>query len=577
MIDFRRVKKIIYQLYFISKIAMGGTGWKIGIGLFGIIFGASLIGIYISTERIDWYKDFYDALQQRDIDKTLTQVGRFFFLTFIGVSFYLIGKYIRKVLAIRWRRQLNDVLLRKWLADKAYWRLRAAYHQTIIDNPDQRIAEDCRLFVNSLLDHSLDFVITLIGFVTYLSILWSLADYSLDFSIGAWQISIPYYLVWVAFLYVFISSYLTQKLGAPLKNLLFEQQKTEADYRFALTRVRDATGQIALLKGEKAELNILDDKFEHILKNWRHVIRREFILGCFRRPYYQTVLHVPIIFALPIYLAGMISFGGLMQIKSSFSQVVNSLSWFIFEYPKLSDWVATSDRLMLFLDAIEQVQKTQSQIEYGINDQQYLEISNLVLETGDGHALYFPKAIKIQKGEYIWLRGASGIGKSSLIKAIAGFWDKGQGHIRTPADWHPYFTPQSAYVSQTNFINNITYPQEACLLDSQEIFDKIHQTGLGFLAPNLQQPDHWDGHNLSGGEQQRLMFLRILLAQPDWIFLDETISALDPAAEQHLLESLKIYLPQATVILVSHKKPNIDLGWRNINLDTHSFYISRDR
>nr|WP_319529656.1 ABC transporter ATP-binding protein/permease [uncultured Cohaesibacter sp.] len=550
----------------ITRLSTAGPGWVKGGGLFAFLLAASLTQIYISTLFIDWNKDFYDALQKIEISETIRQTWIFLALTAASAGLYLCGEYVRKILLIFWRQRLNDKILDVWLDDKSYWRMQPGMGDLGIDNPDQRIAEDCRVFIEHLLEHTIDLITRVVGLFTYLTILWSLASFPLHFTLLDVGITVPYYLVWLAFLYVFGSSLMTHWLGAPLKGLLFMQQKREADYRFSLTRIRDWSDSIAMTGGEAAERKLLDERFDNILTNWRKVIKREFILGCFRRPYFQTVLQVPLFFALPMYLAGHVTFGGLMQVRSAFSRVVNSLSWFIFEYPKLADWVATTNRLTGFLDAADAVKSETEGIVTIETDDTALIATGLHIQTPTGRPLVLPSDFAIRKGEHIWLRGPSGSGKTTLLKVLAGLWTFGEGHLSRPANWSPFFVSQDPYFPLSGLLGAATYPFGPERYSVQQVAEGMQTIGLAHRADGLGVQTNDVVSGLSGGEKQRLAFLRMLISRPDWIFLDEATSALDREAEAELIALLLRSLPEATIIFVSHRAPLAGKRWREFDV-----------
>ena len=166
----------------------------------------------------------------------------------------------------------------------------------------------------------------IISVISYFSVLWSLSTFALSFNVFGYVVEIPRYMVWAAPLYVLISSGVTHFLGSPLRNLTVQQQRREGDFRYALTHVRDSSEAIALQRGEKQEQKHLQALFKAIETNWRQLNVRNLILGCFTRPYYQTVLRIPMFLALPAFIAGKVSLGGLMQLASAFTNVVTTLS-----------------------------------------------------------------------------------------------------------------------------------------------------------------------------------------------------------------------------------------------------------
>jgi putative ATP-binding cassette transporter len=349
------MRNTLNAIWRLLRMAAGGPFRWAGFALLAFIIGCHIAGIQITLRLIQWSADFYNALQRLDAPAVVTQLG--VFATLIGTSagLYLVGTFARQHLQIRWRRRLTDAVLDKWLPANAYWFLQPSLGGASIDNPDQRIAEDCREFVESLLTKVLDFLISLIGLYAFVTLLWELSTFPLAFELFGIAFEIPRYMVWAAPVYVAVATGLTHALGRQMPGLLAEQQKREADFRFALMRLRENAAAVALSDGEQSERRTLDRRFEALVGNWRKVIAREFIFGLFQRPYFQTVLRVPMFLALPAFLAGKVTLGGLMQVASAFQNTVTTLSWFVFNYKFVSDLVATTKRIQRFLDEIEGV------------------------------------------------------------------------------------------------------------------------------------------------------------------------------------------------------------------------------
>lgn len=556
--------RTLSRIYHLARLCAGGPGAAFGLFLCALVLTASLGGVYIGVQFIAWNKAFFDALQKIDANEAVRQIGVFFLLISASAGLYLIGRYIRQVVFIRWRSRLNSIVLDRWMEKQAYWRLQPGILDDAIENPDQRIAEDCRIFVDKLLLETLELITKMVAIFSYLWILWQLSSFPLSFSLFGVDVYIPRYMVWAAFIYVALSTWLTHWLGAPLKDLLFRQQQREADYRFALARMRDAADEIALANGERAERRILNDRYSAVVTNWHRVIRREFIQGLFVRPYFQTVLRIPLFLALPAYLAGQVTFGGLMQVRSAFTQVVTTLSWFIFSYRDLAEWVATTERLTGMLETIERATDKETGIHVSSHNSSSLVINDLALETPAGHRLELTDQISINKGEFVWINAPSGTGKSTLFKAIAGIWPHGSGRILHPQNWRPAFVPQDVYLSLGNLDDNSIYPLDSNIISNEFVRSNLNRVGLAHLhdvdsteIETIGEESAPDTKGLSGGEKQRLAFSRLLAQKPDWIFLDETINALDSDAAQALLTLLTQELEGATLVVVSHVAPSL--------------------
>lgn len=560
---------LLKQMWRLLRIAGSGPGSALSLGLLAIVITCQLLGIRITIRMVQWSADFYNALQKLDVPAVTTQVGVFALLVAAAASLYLIGRLTRKTLQIRWRRRMTEYLLDRWTATKAYWLLHPSLSTSglaAIDNPDQRIAEDPNIFLSLMLGTEdgvrsgvLDFFLSFVGLVSYVILLWELSTFALPLSLFGYELEIPRYMVWFAPVYVALATLATHLLGHQMPRLLAEEQKREADFRFALTHVRENAGSIALLNGERTEQRILSDRFDGVASIWHQVIRREFIYGLFVRPYFQSVLRIPAFLALPAFLAGKVTLGGLMQLAAAFQNVVTTLSWLVFNYKLASDITATTRRLHSFLDAIDGVSEQPPGIARTISSRNALRISDLVVATPDGRELLKIPEFVVEPGQSVWLRGDSGLGKSTLIRAIAGIWRHGAGTIEVPNS-KLLFLPQHVYLPLLALEASALYPaHEASGIESSAL---LRDVGLGHRL----QGDVASSLGLSGGEQQRLTLARVLAAQPDWLFLDEAASALDATAERALMEKLRTALPNTTFIIVSHREPQGFEGLRTVIL-----------
>lgn len=552
----------------LMKLCIRGPGGKTGLAFYAIVLALELADIAVSLRMIAWTKDFYDALQQMNAAEALRQIGIFGLIILIAVALGLSSTYLRKLLEIRWRQALTAQVLDRWLGAKAYLHMKGGADGGFLDNPDQRIAEDCRIFLagpttghgsaTGVIPMSLDLITRVVGLFSYVALLWSLSTFALDLSFIGMDVELPRYMVWAAFAHVALSSWITHLLGRPLKQLYVWQQRREADYRFALVRLRENADAVALSGGEAAERRELDNRFAGIVANWRRLIDRELILSLFTSPYHRTVLRIPVFLALPAFFGGNVTFGGLMQLGSAFSNVATTLSWFIFAYRPLAELAAATSRLGRFLDGIEK--RPDSGILAAGGSEDRLEIRDLSISTPQGRPLLHISALTIERGETVWLKGASGIGKTTLMKALAGIWPHGKGRIGVPPS-SSAFLPQRPYLPLGGIADAVAYPRHADDFADREIEAALALAGM--------EPDRMAAalDSLSGGEQQRLALARLFLHKPDWVFLDEATSALDARAEAGLLKRLRRHLAGSTIIIVSHSSPVAIGGVRVVDLE----------
>lgn len=555
------MRQTLNAIWRLLRIAASGPGRWAGFAVLAFIIGCQLAGIQISLRLIQWSADFYNALQRLDASAAVTQVGVFAGLIGGSAALHLVGRFARQHLEIRWRRRLTDAVLDRWLPAKAYWFLQPSLGGASVDNPDQRIAEDCREFVESLLTKVLDFFMSLIGLISFVTLLWQLSTFPLAFELFGIAFEIPRYMVWAAPIYVAIASVLTHALGREMPVLLAEQQQREADFRFALMRLRENASAIALSGGEQSERGVLDHRFQALVGNWRRVIAREFIYGLFQRPYFQTILRIPMFLALPAFLAGKVTLGGLMQVASAFQNTVTTLSWFVFNYKFVSELVATTKRLQRFLDAIDSVDQPECALTSTRSSGDALRMRDVSIFTPDRRLLLQIPDLAISKGETVWLSGASGLGKSTLLKALAGLWRFGEGSVELPGG-RLCFMPQQVYMPIAPLVAAAIYPSEPNSVAPETIENLLRMTGLGHRLDLGTE----NASGLSVGEQQRLALVRLILARPDWAFLDEATSALDPETEKLMMGLLRSELPDTTFVIVAHREPQGLGSVRNVLL-----------
>lgn len=583
------MKRMFGQFWRLMALCLSGPGAKFGIVLFVIVVALDLGGIYATIRIVEWTGAFYGALEAMIVDEAIRQLGIFGIIVALNSARHLTGQWVRKHLEMRWRRSLTDGALDIWMRNHAYWHLANATRDAAdvsagsvgplhIDNPDQRIADDCRIFLQLLLGEALDMISRVVGLVSYLVLLWSLSSFPLSLAPIGLPIEVPNYMIWAAFLYVALSSLLTHVLGYPLKGLVVEQQRREANFRFALARLRGNFDEIALSDGEAAERGLLNKRFDAIVGNWRKLVSRELILGCFTYPFQHSVLRIPLFVALPGYFAGHVAFGGLMQLSTAFSSVVTSLSWFIFSYRDLAELVAASSRLDGFLEAAKRA-GGQSEIEHRQSTDGSLGIAGLALATPQGLSILGIPSLTVQPGEAVWLHGPSGLGKTTLMKALAGLWQHGSGRFSTPASSR-MFLPQKPYFPIGDIREAVAYPRSAEDFASAELDAALGAVGLGGRGDTQfgrSDSKVAGSHGLSGGELQRLALARLLLHKPQWALLDEPTSALDMRAEAELFGRIREALPDTGFVIIAHRQPQglgtireVDLGASSAALPANS-------
>jgi putative ATP-binding cassette transporter len=520
--------------------------------LLAIVITLELAGVWILVLINQWNARFYNALQGRDWDAFVVEVGVFCALAAIYILISVYKLYFQQWLEIRWRRWMTSSYLSKWLASGTHFRM-----QTIgdaADNPDQRIADDIRLFVEQTVTIGIGLLGACVTLASFIAILWMLSN-AAPFRVPMLDLSIPGYLVWAGLLYATVGTALTHLIGRRLIGLYFEQQRVEADFRFTLVRVRESSEQIALLGGEEAEKEGLLRRFARVIGNWYGIMDRQKKLTFFTTSYNQAALVFPYIVASPAYFAGLLQLGGLTQTASAFDRVQSALSFFVTTYRNLAQWRACAERLIGFEAATVYAEASAadpSGVAIARSESRAVEFHDLLLRLPDGTPLVSASDISINSGDRVLLTGPSGAGKSTLFRAIGGIWRFGSGTIVVPQSSHLMILPQRPYFPISPLKDSISYPAPSGSFASDDIAELLHDVGLHDLAHRLTEECHWN-RMLSLGEQQRLGFVRAILERPDYLFLDEATACVDEEAESQMYQLLRLRLPNTTTVSIGHR------------------------
>ncbi|HET9573751.1 MAG TPA: ABC transporter ATP-binding protein/permease [Methyloceanibacter sp.] len=542
----------------------GDDRWPGRILLISVI-ALQLFQVWLNVKFNSWYNTFYTALQNKDWGIFITQLGVFSILAaaFIVTAVYQL--YLQQWLQIRWRRWLTDRYLGRWLGQGTHYRMRLKGDQA--DNPDQRIADDVRMFINSTLDIGISLLGSIVTLVSFVVILWNLSA-ATPLMIGSENYNIPGYLVWAALIYAVIGTWVTHLVGRPLVKLNFDQQRYEADFRFSLVRLRENAEEVTLLAGEAAEEERLQDRFSRVVRNWYGIMQRTKRLTFLTAGYSQVAIIFPFLVVSPVYFFGALTLGGLMQIASAFGQVQSALSFFVTAYSSIADWKAVLDRLAGFEASIgwaESLDKTAPRVEFIADGGRALHVEELVVGLPSGAEIVRLKDFNVEPGDRVLVTGPSGSGKTSLFRALGGVWPFGAGSIRIPKGESVLVLPQRPYLPLGTLRGALAYPGPETVFPAQVIEEVVEAVGLGDFSDRLDETAYW-ADKLSGGEQQRLSIARALLQKPQWLFLDEATSALDETAEAELYRLLLERLPKTAIISIGHRSSLVQFHGRFFEL-----------
>ncbi|HXE03368.1 MAG TPA: ABC transporter ATP-binding protein/permease, partial [Methyloceanibacter sp.] len=439
-----------------------------------------------------------------------------------------------------------------WLGDGVHYRMRLKGDSA--DNPDQRIADDIKLFINSTLDIGIALLGSFVTLISFVVILWGLSS-SFPLVIGSQSFNIPGYLVWAALIYAILGTWVTHLVGRPLIKLNFDQQRYEADFRFSLVRLRENAEEVTLLAGEPAEKERLLDRFGRVVGNWYGIMQRTKRLTFLTAGYSQIAIIFPFIVVSPLYFAGSMMLGGLMQIASAFGQVQGALSFFVKAYSDIADWKAVLNRLAGFdasMDWAKGLDTEAPRVQLVSDGGTAMAAEELTVSLPTGEEIVHASGLAIGPAERVLVTGPSGSGKTSLFRALGGVWPFGAGTIRIPQGAKLLVLPQRSYLPLGTLRGALAYPGPDDAFTPEEIDEVLDATGLSHLREALDETAYW-ADRLSMGEQQRLSIARALLQKPDWLFLDEATAALDEPAEGMLYRLMLERLPEAAIVSIGHR------------------------
>ncbi|MDB5405701.1 MAG: hypothetical protein JWL84_613 [Rhodospirillales bacterium] len=538
--------------------------WKVRL-LAGGVIALALIQIAVQIRLNLWNKDFFNALEAKDWDAFIGTMGMFAFLASASMGIAVYQVYLKQLLQLRWREWLTNRLVSSWLADGRHYQM--GFVGGGVENPDQRIAENAHWATDMAVEFALGMLNAILTLVSFLGILWTLSG-MLHLVIAGTTFEIPGYMVAAALFYAAVGTTVTYFVGRPIVSANINQNAAEADYRFALVRLRENSEGIALIRGEGDERTGLRNFFAGVKSSTLYLMRTQRRLMWLTSAYGMVGMVYPTLVSSPRYFSGAITLGGLMQIGAAFGQVQSGLNWFVDNFPRLAEWRSHVERVLEFEQAVGHPEETTAALESGEHtkieliegtaeaDSEILSFAKLEIAHSDGSIVIGDTTSAIQKGEKVLIVGESGSGKSTLFRAIAGLWPWGAGSITLPARSKIMFMPQRPYLPLGTLRGALAYPAAANDFSAAEMTASLERCGLGHLEPRLDEAERWD-RVLSGGELQRVAFARLLLHKPGWVFMDEATAALDEEGQTSLMGMFADELAESTLISIAHR-PGLD-------------------
>jgi len=524
--------------------------WLLTIGLIVLVF----VQLALQYRLNVWNRDIFNAIEQKDGGGILNQALVFLPLATLIVIFAIVAVYGRMTLQRQWRAWVTNTIVGRWLDHGHYYQLNliTGDHQI----PEGRITDDARVATDPPVDFGMGILSSVATAATFIGVLWVVGG-SIEFDMAAASVVIPGYLVIAAVVYSAIASAGIVLIARRFIPIAEAVNQAEADFRFALSRIRENGESVALLGGEAEERAGLGRGLGTILARWRELLGQHMRATLISNGNALLAPVIPLVLCAPKYIAGTMTLGEMTQVAAAFVQVQSAFNWLVDNYPRLSDWMASVRRvgsLLVSLDHLEAVGKPGEieAIKRSEYDGETLRLSNLSVTLDDGTAVIKEANVEIAAGDKVLLVGESGTGKSTLVRAIAGLWPWGQGEIAIPRTAKLFLMPQRPYIPLGPLRRVVSYPLATSEVSDDELRELMELAGIGYLIERLDVEAPWD-HVLSGGEKQRVNFVRLLLHRPHIVVMDEATSALDPASQARLMKSVIERFPDMALLSVAHR------------------------
>ncbi|MDO4896780.1 MAG: ABC transporter ATP-binding protein/permease [Moraxella sp.] len=512
------------------------------IAFFVFIVTLTLLEVRISLVHSEWYNTMYSSLQDLNQEVFWTQMVVFCAIATCAVANSLLTYYAEQRFSINWIEWLNKHLVDKWLAHQAYYKTQQVFGE--LDNPDQRIQQDVQTYVKQSLKFATGVISAVTSIVSFTILLWGLAG-----AMNVMGVQIPKMMVFLVFIYVLIATVIAMWLGRPLIRLNFDNEKFNANYRYSLIRVKEYAESIAFYAGEKVEKNRLYQEFRSVIDNMWAIVYRTLKFSGFNLVVSQVSVVFPLIIQVGRYFSGQIKLGDLMQTMQVFNRLHGNLSYFRNVYDDFAGYKATLNRLTSFDKAVSST-RLANPITIDHHDTDVI-FTDLTIKTPADTVLIDKLNLTLPQGSRLLIKGKSGLGKTTLLRAVAGLWSHADGGIARPSD--ALFLSQKPYLPQGRLIDALYYPDVVPNpVADDEMMALLQKVQLGHLTDKLYQEHDWT-HILSLGEQQRLAMARILLHRPSVVFLDEATASMDEGLEDALYRLLLSQLPATTLISVGHR------------------------
>lgn len=516
-------------------------------GLFLLVFALDLSIVRIGAWLANWNESFFNAFQNYNLDDVWKLLFEALLIALTGITVEASRTWFYQTLQMKWRKWVTDVYLDGWMKGRVFHRIESNHE---IDNADQRISEDLKQMVELSLHLSLGFFANLFKLVTFSIIIWNISG-TLSFAIWGVQVNIPGYMLWVSIVYALIASIFMEKRGREMVSVEYEQQQRESDFRFMMMRIRENSSEIAISNGEDSEKSALKRYFSRIENNWDFIKRYTKRITVIEKGYTEFGILLAYLMIIPRYFAHQIQLGSIMKLTMSFTNVRVGFAWFVFQYKRLTSLRSMCRRLAELYVCMNADYDTS--IDFTSNDEDCIKVDNLEIALSDGTLITKVDHLKIVPGSRWLIKGHSGAGKTTFLKAISGIWQYGSGTISLPQK-NLMFLPQVSYLPIGNLKTALCYPNPPEQFANEDCIRVLKECRLEQYLDSLETDDLSWNRKLSPGEKQRLAFARCILLKPDYLFLDEATSAMDPELEGNVFKVLTDRLKDTAIISVAHRE-----------------------
>lgn len=513
-----------------------------GLGLLVLTIFASLAVVFLTKCSNSANGAMFSALERKDLLGFKRQIFVLVYLLVALVPLVAIFELLMGLLSLSLRQWLTTCLWCSWTKGGAFYRWHMKEERP--DNPDQRISNDADYVSASLVSLIVQVTNSACSFVTFSIVLIQIWGAK---SIVVLGISVPvaYAMLALSFCYAFAGTMIARLFSKPLTSLSALGERLEANFHYQVIRTRDRAEEIALMRGEAREEMSANSAFAKIKDNLLKKFRLRFGLNVYRSIYSNADQLLPFVIGIAFYTKGEIALGVLMQSSGAFAQVNSALSMFVREVTGIASVSASLRRIAEFLRFNEEDQPSRTIASYGAT----LDASDLQIATPDGRELFAAITLHVEPGERVMITGNSGIGKTTLIRTLAGLWPHSSGSLSVPRE--ALYSPQKPYFPIDTLIDAICYPLGQTIGNKARVAELLSRFKMPQLVARLDEQADW-GALLSLGEQQRLSFIRVILSEASWIFLDEPTSALNREFARACFETMISELPHSTIVTVTH-------------------------